>query len=126
MARPPAQRFEDLVVWQKSHALVLRVYQATRKFPREETYGLTAQCRRAAVSVAANIAEGFKKRGRADKARFMNMAEASLEETRYYFVLATDLGYPVDPTLIVEIAEVARMLSTYADAILRSAQQQPA
>ena len=120
MARAPAQRFEDLLVWQKSHALVLCVYQATRKFPREETYGLTAQCRRAAVSVPANIAEGFKKRGRADKARFMNMAEASLEEARYYFMLAKDLGYPTDARLAAEIHEVARMLSAYADSILRS------
>jgi four helix bundle protein len=123
MARPPAQRFEDLLVWQKSHALVLRVYQATRKFPREETCGLTAQCRRAVVSVPANIAEGFKKRGRADKARFMNVAEASLEEARYYFVLAQDLGYQTDSKLAAEFDEVARMLSAYADSILRSAQQ---
>jgi four helix bundle protein len=123
MARPPAQRFEDLLVWQKSHALVLRVYEATRKFPREETYGLTAQCRRAAMSVPANIAEGFKKRGKADKARFMNIAEASLEEARYYLVLARDLGYPTDPTLTEEFGDVARLLSAYVDSILRSAQQ---
>jgi four helix bundle protein len=123
MARPPAQRFEDLLVWQKSHALVLRVYQTSRRFPREETYGLTAQCRRAAVSVPANIAEGFKKRGRADKARFINVAEASLQEVRYYFVLARDLGYPTDPKLAEEFEEVARMLSAYADSILRSTQQ---
>jgi four helix bundle protein len=122
MPRPPAQRFEDLLVWQKSHALVLHVYQATRKFPREEAYGLTAQCRRAAVSVPANIAEGFKKRGRADKARFMNIAEASLEEVRYYFVLAHDLGYLADPALTADFDEIARMLSAYADSILRSTQ----
>ena len=74
--REPAKTFEDLIVWQKAHSLVLDVYRMTRQFPREETYGLTSQLRRAAVSVPANIAEGFKKRGRADKARLMNVAEA--------------------------------------------------
>jgi len=120
MDRPPAQRFEDLLVWQKSHALALRVYKATRTFPREETYGLTAQIRRAVVSVPANIAEGFKKRGRGDKGRFMNIAEASLEEARYYVLLAGDLGYKMDPDLTAEFGEVARVLSSYTDSILRS------
>ena len=83
MDRQPARSFEDLIVWQKAHAFVLNVYKLSRQFPREETYGLTAQLRRAAVSVPANIAEGFKRRGRLDKARMMNVAEGSLEEVRW-------------------------------------------
>ena len=90
--REPARTFEDLIVWQKAHAYVIDVYRLSGRFPREETYGLTAQLRRAAVSVPANIAEGFKRRGLTDKARFMNIAEASLEESRYYLRLARDLG----------------------------------
>ena len=82
--RSPARTFEDLVVWQKAHALALSVYRLTRSFPREERFGLTSQLRRAAVSVPGNIAEGFKRRGRTDKARLMNVAEGSLEEARYY------------------------------------------
>lgn len=64
MAHPPAGRFEDLLVWQKSHALVLRVYRLSARFPKEEIYGLVAQMRRCAVSVPSNIAEGFSKRSR--------------------------------------------------------------
>jgi four helix bundle protein len=93
MAREPAKSLQDLIVWQKSHQLVLRVYRLSAKFPTGELYGLTAQMRRAAVSVAANIAEGFKKRGRTDKARVMNIAQGSLEELRYYFIVSRDLGY---------------------------------
>ena len=70
MERSPARRFEDLIVWQKSHLFVLEVYRLTKTFPREELYGLTSQFRRAAVSIPANVAEGFKKRGRLDKVRF--------------------------------------------------------
>jgi four helix bundle protein len=72
--RPPAKSFEDLVVWQKAHQFVLQVYALSETFPRAEMFGLTSQLRRAAVSIAANIAEGFKKTGRADKARFFNSA----------------------------------------------------
>ena len=79
----PAKSFEDLVVWQKAHRLDLDVYRATQRFPSEERFGLTSPLRRSAVSVAANIAEGFKKKGKPDKIRFMNIAQASLEETRY-------------------------------------------
>ncbi len=64
-----------------------------RIFHKEETYGLTSQLRQAAVSIAANIAEGFKKKGKPDKVRFMNIAQGSLEECRYYLILAKDLGY---------------------------------
>ena len=60
MVRPPAESFEDLIVWQKSHHLTLFVYRVTTGFPKTELYGLVSQMRRAAVSVPANIAEGFK------------------------------------------------------------------
>ena len=120
MDRQPARTFEDLIVWQKAHAFVLGVYKATRTFPREETYGLAAQLRRAAVSVAANIAEGFKKRGRPDKARHMNIAEGSLEEARYYLRLAHDLGYKPGGALGEDALEIGRLLGSYARSILSS------
>ena len=88
-----AERFQDLEVWQYAHRLVLEVYRICRAFPSEERYGLTSQLQRAAVSVPANIAEGFKRLGKGDKIRFYNIAETSLEEVKYYFILAKDLGY---------------------------------
>src|SRR5256885_2238585 len=91
--RVAARTFQDLVVWRKAHELVLAVYSLTAGFPKEETYGLALQMRRAAVSVPANIAEGFRRRGKADKPRYMNMAGASLEESRYYLILQKDPGY---------------------------------
>jgi len=93
MSRAAARSFRDLLVWRRAHEFVLAVYTFTAGFPRQETYGLAAQMRRAAVSIPANIAEGFRRRGRADKAPFMNVAEGSLEECRYYLILAQDLGY---------------------------------
>ena len=111
--RTPAQTFEDLIVWQKAHTFVLSVYRLTRQFPREEKFGLTSQLRRAAVSVPGNIAEGFKRRGRTDKARLMNVAEGSLEEARYYLKLAADLGYVSSDSLGEDIAEVGRLLGAY-------------
>jgi four helix bundle protein len=113
MDRAPAQKFEDLVVWQRAHALTLRVYKLTEKFPREELFGLTSQMRRAAVSVPANIAEGFSKKGRPDKARILNISQASLEELRYFFILARDLGYLEERATWADVDEVARMLGAY-------------
>ena len=121
MARTPAQRYEDLIVWQKAHALVLNIYKSSRAYPREETYGLTSQVRRASVSVAGNIAEGFKRRGRADKARILNIADASLEETRYYLRLAEDLGCGSSVELREDAAEVGRLLGAYTQKVLSSA-----
>jgi len=116
--RKPAKTFRDLVVWQKAHALTLAMYRYTAGFPKQETYALAAQMRRAAVSIPANIAEGFRKRGRADKARFMNTAEGSLEESRYYLILAQDLGYGQTIGLMALLEEVSRLLSAYARALL--------
>ena len=106
------ERFEQLEVWQKAHALVLHVYQVTANYPAEEKFGLISQMRRAAVAVPANIAEGFKRRGRLDKARFYNIAQASLEELRYYFILSRDLKFRGDhENLINETDPIARMLT---------------
>jgi four helix bundle protein len=76
--------------------------------------------RRAAVSIPANIAEGFRRRGKADKARFMNMAEGSVEECRYFLILAKDLGYEDTQKLSAMLEEVSRLLGAYAAAILAS------
>jgi len=118
--RQPACTFRDLLVWQKAHQFVLAVYGFTVSFPKQETYGLSQQMRRAAVSIPANIAEGFRRRGKPDKARYMNLAESSLEECRYYLILAQDLGYGDATQLTTTLEEVSRMLNAYATAILAS------
>ena len=118
--KTPARTFQDLVVWRKAHELVLAVYSFTAAFPKEERYSLALQMRRAAVSIPANIAEGFRRRGKADKARYMNMAEASLEESRYYLILAQDLGYGDTGSLTTSLEEVSRLLNAYTKAILAS------
>ena len=113
MERKPATRFEELLVWQKSHALALRVYRLTKGFPKEELFGLTSQMRRSAVSVPANIAEAFSKSSRPDKARIMNISQASLEELRYYVILGRDLGYIQKEIETSDLDDVARMLAAY-------------
>ncbi len=120
MTRPPARTFQDLIVWQKAHQFVLAVYRYTTTFPRSETYGLTAQLRRAAISIAANIAEGFKKKGKADKARFMNISQGSVEECRYYLILSKDLDYGDSSALMTQLEEVSKLLEAYASAIVSS------
>ena len=125
MQRTPAKSFRDLGVWQKAHEFVLGVYRLTATFPREETYGLIAQMRRAAVAVPANVAEGFKRRGRPDKARFMNVAEASLEECRYYLLLAKDLSYGEDQAVDGLAEESARLLAAYSRTLLTPVSRLP-
>ena len=117
MNREPAKTFEDLLVWQKAHQFVLAVYQLTKTFPKEEKYGLTSQFRRAAISIPANIAEGFKKRGPNDKVRFMNIAQGSLEECRYYLILSKDLAYADTQAQTSLLSEVSRLLANYSSAI---------
>ncbi|MBI1881222.1 MAG: four helix bundle protein [Chloroflexi bacterium] len=105
------KNFQELEVWQKAHQLVLAVYRVTKTFPAEEKYGLVSQMRRAAVSIPANIAEGFKRHGRADKVRFYNTGETSLEELKYYFILSKDLEYLANLEQLMADAEtVSRLL----------------
>jgi len=116
--RAPARTFQDLIVWQKAHEFVLTVYRFTEAFPQKELYGLTSQFRRAAISIPANIAEGFKKSGPADKAGFLNIAQASLEECRYYLILARDLHYGNAPALVSQLEETSKLLSAYTSKLV--------
>lgn len=105
--------FRNLKVWEKSHSLVLIIYKATYSFPREEIYGLSSQMRRAAVSIPANIAEGYKRTGHRDKIRFFNIAQASLEEVRYFLILASDLNYVIPKEASFLSEEISKMLEAY-------------
>jgi len=106
------RHFRQLEAWQEAHKLVLMVYQVTKGFPSDERFGLVSQMRRAAVSVPANIAEGFKRRGIQDKIRFYNVAEGSLEELKYFFILSEDLGYiSSNDDLMAQSETVGRLLN---------------
>ena len=116
----PSKKFNDLIVWQKAHQFVLLVYKLTSKFPKEEMFGLTSQFRRAAVSIPANIAEGFRKKGKMDKARYFNIAEGSLEECKYYLILTKDIGYAQVNEESNLSEEVSKLLNAYSKKILSS------
>ncbi|AUS05172.1 four helix bundle protein [Pseudotamlana carrageenivorans] len=113
--------FEALKVWQAGHQFVLEVYKMSKQFPREEIYGLTSQFRRAAVSITANIAEGYKRKSPKEKLRFYNFSQASLEECRYFLILSKDLGYVENNDKQVKlIQEVSKMLNAYCRSIIKS------
>jgi four helix bundle protein len=115
-----ARNFNDLIVWQKAHKLVLEIYKMTKGFPKEESFGLTSQIRRAAVSVPANIAEGFKRVGKADKLRFYNIAHASLTEVRYFLILSRDLEYGNSVSIVNLSEEISKILEIYIIKIKKS------
>lgn len=105
--------FKNIKVWRKAHELVLRIYSETQFFPDSERFGLTIQLRRAAASIPTNIVEGYKRRSKKDFAHYLNMADSSLEETKYHLLLAFDLKYlnEYNYTTLSELAdEVGRML----------------
>ena len=104
----PARTFRDLLIWKKAHQFVLQRYELTR------------QLRRSAVSIPANIAEGFVKRGIADKFRYLNIAQGSLEESRYYLILASDLGLADLSALEESVDECSRMIEAYSQTLRRS------
>ncbi len=115
--------YKELIVWQKAHSFVLTVYSLSEKFPKSELYGLTSQFRRAAVSIAANIAEGYVKKSPSDKIRFFNISQGSLEECSYYIVLSKDLNYITEEqsvTLDKLLGETERILNTYITEIQSS------
>ena len=113
--------FQNVIAWQKAHTFVLQVYRVTRAFPEDEKYGLVSQFRRAAVSIEANIAEGYKKLSKADKLRFMNIAQGSQEECRDYIILSRDLGY-LSPTDFQQLhnmlEESSKFLTLYCKGII--------
>ena len=113
--------FENILAWQKAHEFVLTVYKITKTFPKEELFGLTSQFRRAAVSIEANIAEGYKKLGKADKLRFLNIAQGSLEECRDYIILSRDLQYintEQFSQLHDSVEESSKLLNGYCNGII--------
>ena len=112
-----SKTFEDLIVWQKAHEFVLKAYEFTSKFPKEELYGLSSQFRRAAVSIPANIAEGFRKNGIKDKIRFYNIAEGSINECFYYLRLSSDLHYGDGSSMKESLEVVSKLLQSYSRSI---------
>ena len=112
--------FQRVIAWQKAHEFVLLVYRISKHFPDDERFGLTSQLRRAAVSIEANIAEGYRKISRADKLRFLNIAQGSLEECRDYHVLAKDLGYISEEEyeqIRVSLLMASKFLNAYCEGI---------
>jgi four helix bundle protein len=105
------QRFQDLDVWQESHKLAVEAYKITNRFPSQERFGLISQIRRSVISVPANIAEGYKRCSLKEKVNFYNIAQSSLEEVRYYFILSKDIGFLEDNKNILDLIDkVGRML----------------
>ena len=116
-------RFTDVLAWQKAHEFVLSVYRITRCFPEDEKFGLTSQFRRAAISITANIAEGYKKIGKADKLRFFNISQGSLEECRNYVILSKDLQFINEEefeTLLYMIENASVFLNKYCTGIVEN------
>ena len=105
-----SKSFLDLFVWKKAHEFVLCVYRVCSKFPDFEQFGLRSQFTRAAVSIPANIAEGYKKLSKADKLRFFNISQGSLEECKYYILLSKDLGY-ISNESYIELCSLAKETS---------------
>jgi len=112
--------FKDIVAWQKAHTFIINVYHTTKDFPNFERFGLCSQFQRAAVSIAANIAEGYRRSSEQEKLRFLNISQGSLEECRYYILLSKDLNY-IDTVkydkLNAQIEDTSRLLNAYYNTI---------
>ena len=115
--------FKDIVAWQKAYEFVLMTYKVTADFPEFEKFGLSSQFQRAAVSIVANIAEGYKKLSKADKLRMLNIAQGSLEECRCYIMLSKDLGYVSEETyntMVYSIEGTSFYLNAYCKGIIEN------
>ncbi|MBO4822311.1 MAG: four helix bundle protein [Prevotella sp.] len=115
--------FKDIVAWQKAFEFVLMTYKVTANFPEFEKFGLSSQFQRAAVSIVANIAEGYKKLSKADKLRMLNIAQGSLEECRCYIMLSKDLGYVSEETyntMVYSIEGTSFYLNAYCKGIIEN------
>ena len=118
-----SKTFRDVKAWQKAHEFVLAFYKSKSSFPDDEKYALIPQFQRAAISIAANIAEGYKKISKRDKLRFYNIAQGSLEECKYYIILSHDLGYydnNFSNQMWHKLTETDLTLQFYCDAIKKN------
>ena len=118
-----ANTFKDIIAWQKAYDYCLYVYKVSANFPEFERFGLRSQFTRAAVSITANIAEGYKKLSRQDKLRFLNISQGSLEECRNYNLLSRDLGYISDEeyNILEEKIEIAsKFINSYCNGIINN------
>ena len=116
------KNYKELKVWQKAYSFCLQIYQATRKFPNEEKFGLTSQIRRSAVSISSNIAEGYGRKTTVDYIRFLYIAYGSLCELETQIMLAGDLSYVKNQdldSLLANLSEIERMLK----ALIRSLEE---
>ena len=115
-----SKTFREVEAWKRAHEFVLAFYKTKQMFPDDEKFALIPQFQRAAVSIAANIAEGYKKLSKADKLRFFNIAQGSLEECRYYIILCHDVGYYSDETsndMWETIEKASAFLNAYSKAV---------
>ena len=115
-----SKSFREVMAWKRAHEFVLAFYKTKPMFPEDEKFALVPQFQRAAVSIAANIAEGYRKLSKADKLRFFNIAQGSLEECRYYIILSHDVGYYTDATandMWAKIEEASTVLNAYCVAV---------
>ena len=113
------QSFKDLVAWQKGHVLVIKVYKLTKKWPREEVFGLTSQVRRAAVSITSNISEGFSRTTSKDKANFYSVALGSLTELQSQLLISKDLEYITQEEFITS-SEDTILISKLINGLIKS------
>lgn len=112
--------FKDLLVWQKGMNLVTECYKTTKKFPKEELFGLTSQIRRSAISIPSNIAEGYGRNGKNDYLKFLNISLSSLFEYQTQIVIAYNIDYLTElefNNLYEKSREVERMLVSFIDKI---------
>lgn len=115
--------FQSILAWQKAHEFTKLVYEITKDFPEDEKYGMISQFRRAAVSIGANIAEGYKKLSKADKLRFLNIAEDSMAECMNYIILSRDLDFINDiqyERLKEAIENAGKLLTAYCNGIINN------
>jgi len=118
------QSFRGLRVWNEAHGLTLAAYRVTRGFPQTERYGLSAQIRRSAASVCANIAEGCGRRGGNDFARFLQIALGSASELEYHLLLAADLEL-VDRSAYEPLADRVTNVKRMLTGLLRKVHRSP-
>lgn len=117
--RTKIESFTDLNAWREAHKLALMIYKMTKDFPKEELFALTSQIRRAVVSVASNIAEGFSRRTLPDKKQFFTTALGSLTETQSQLLLARDLGY-LPKEKFTEAANQSVIVSKLVNGLIKS------